>query len=106
MMPCNEISPPMLAGPKRTISGPKRAAPVEPVIADNWRGLYGSDLFSSMLRVTAFRVLPNRTFRTNISLFAVFFQDEAGGSPIQAGYCRLAQMLFLNPGIPEFVRTH
>jgi hypothetical protein len=85
MMPDIEISPPMLAGPKRAVSGPKRAAPVEPVIADNWRGLYGSDPFSSMLRVTAFRWLPNRTFLTNISIFGVFFRDEAGGPPIQAG---------------------
>src|SRR3981081_1825880 len=43
------------------------------VIADSWRGLYGSDPFSSMLPLAAVAVLRNGAICTNISISAVFF---------------------------------
>ena len=52
MMPDNEISPVML-GPKRAISGPIEPPRSDRVIADSWRGLYGSDPFSSIWRPVA-----------------------------------------------------
>jgi hypothetical protein len=56
MMPDNEISPVMLLGPKRAISGPMEPPRSNRIIADNWRGLYGSDLFSSIWRLVAMLV--------------------------------------------------
>ena len=63
----------MLAGPKQAIFGPNEPPRSDRAIADNWRGLYGSDPFSSMLRDAAIEVLRNGTIRANISMFAVFF---------------------------------
>jgi hypothetical protein len=41
-----------LAGPKQAVSGPKGSRPgSNRAIADNWRGLYGSDPFSSIDRI-------------------------------------------------------
>jgi hypothetical protein len=66
MMPDNEISPVMLLGPKRAISGPMEPPRSNRIIADDWRGLYGSDLFSSIWRLVAidalFWPLRNRNF--------------------------------------------
>ena len=56
MMPDNEMSPVMLLGPKRAISGPMEPPRSNRIIADNWRGLYGSDLFSSIWRLVAMPV--------------------------------------------------
>jgi len=75
----------MLAGLNKAVSGPKEPPRPSRVTADNWRGLYGSDLFSSMLRVTVFRLRPDRTFDVNITIFAGF-RLQAGGSLIQAVY--------------------
>jgi hypothetical protein len=49
-LPRNEISPLMLTGPKQAVSGPNEPPRSDRVIADSWRGLYGSDPFSSMRR--------------------------------------------------------
>jgi hypothetical protein len=57
MMPDNEISPVMLLGPKRAISGPMEPPRSNRIIADDWRGLYGSDLFSSIWRPVATKAL-------------------------------------------------
>jgi hypothetical protein len=66
MMPDNEISPVMLLGPKRAISGPMEPPRSNRIIADDWRGLYGSDLFSSIWRLVAIEALfwppRNRNF--------------------------------------------
>ena len=47
----------MLAGPKRANRGPNEPPRSDRVIADSWRGLYGSDRFPSMLPGAAFAVL-------------------------------------------------
>jgi hypothetical protein len=58
----NEVSPVMLAGPKWAIFRPKMSRPrSDRVIADNWRGLYGSDPFSSIWPLAAFAALPERS---------------------------------------------
>jgi len=49
----------MLAGPKRAVSGPNEPPRLDRVIADSWRGLYGSDPFPSMLPGAAFEILRN-----------------------------------------------
>ena len=42
----------MRSGPKQAAAGPNRAAPrASRAIADSWRGLYGSDLFPSIVGV-------------------------------------------------------
>jgi hypothetical protein len=48
--------------------------PSDRVIADNWRGLYGSAPFSSMLRGAASLIPRNGVICANISGFAVFFR--------------------------------
>jgi len=63
----------MLAGPKQAIFGPNEPPRSDRAIADNWRGLYGSDPFSSMLRDAAIEVLRNVAIGSNISMFPVFF---------------------------------
>src|SRR5882762_6538892 len=68
------MSPLMLVGPKRAVSGPNEPPRSDRVIADSWRGLYGSDLFPSMLRGTAFGLLRNGAIRTNILISGVFFR--------------------------------
>ena len=68
----NEVSPVMLTGPKRAVSGPIEPPRSNRAIADSWRGLYGSDLFSSMLRHAAFEVPRNDAIGANISVFAGF----------------------------------
>jgi hypothetical protein len=73
-LPDIEMSPPMLVGPKRAISGPNEPPRSDRVIADNLRGLYGSALFSSMLRGAAFLIPRNGAIYANISGFAVFFR--------------------------------
>jgi hypothetical protein len=73
ILPDNEVSPLMLAGPKQAVSGPKEPPRLNRAIADNWPGLYGSDPFSSMSRRAAFRILRNGAICPNISIFAGFF---------------------------------
>ena len=71
----------MLAGPKRATSGPNEPPRSNRAIADDWRGLYGSDLFSSMLPDAAFKVLRNGAIGANISMFPVFFGGRMVGAP-------------------------
>ena len=66
----------MLVGPKRAISGPNEPPRSDRVIADSWRGLYGSALFPSMLRGAAFALLRNGAIRTNILILGVFFRTR------------------------------
>jgi hypothetical protein len=63
----------MLAGPKQAIFGPNEPPRSDRAIADNWRGLYGSDPFSSMLPGTTVKVVRNGAIGSNISIFPVFF---------------------------------
>ena len=63
----------MLAGPKRAVFGPNEPPRSDRAIADSWRGLYGSDLFSSMLRDAAIEVLRNGAIGANKSTFTVSF---------------------------------
>ena len=86
MMPDNEISPVMLLGPKRAISGPMEPPRSDRVIADSWRGLYGSDPFSSIWRLSQgsppSRPLPRPSkprIYAKISGFAGFLTGEYGG---------------------------
>jgi hypothetical protein len=74
----------MLAGPKQG----RFSAQIEPprsdrVIADSWRGLYGSDLFSSMLPAIPTKVLRNGTIWTNKSTIAVFYRKSGGTPPVR-----------------------
>jgi hypothetical protein len=69
----NEIGPAMLAGQKRPFP-----AQIEPprsyrVIADSWRGLYGSDPFSSMLPGSSIKVVRNGKIGANNSVFVGFY---------------------------------
>ena len=75
----NEVSPVMLTGPKRAVSGPIEPPPVEPGHRGQLAGLYGSDLFPSMLRHVAFQFPRNDAIGANISVFAGFF--TAAGAP-------------------------
>jgi len=52
----------MLVGPKRAISGPMEPPRSDRVIADSWRGLYGSDPFSSIWRLVAILVAIEALF--------------------------------------------
>ena len=65
----NEVSPVMLTGPNGPFPAQFEPPRSNRAIADSWRGLYGSDLFPSMLRRAAFEVLRNGTIRTNILMF-------------------------------------
>ena len=76
ILPDNEVSLLMLAGPKQAVSGPKEPPRLNRAIADNWPGLYGSDPFSSIWPLAAFGALRNGAFRANISIFAVFFSTK------------------------------
>jgi hypothetical protein len=67
------VSPMMLVGPKAGHSGPKEPPRSYRVIADNWRGLYGSDRFSSIWPLAAIGGPRNSAICANISVFAVFF---------------------------------
>ncbi len=69
----------MLAGPKTGHFRPKRAAPGRNRdIADSWRGLYGSDLFSSMSGVAAVsRSLKRRNWGEYICFRGVFRGETA-----------------------------
>ena len=82
----------MRAGPKRAVSGPERAAPGRTgVTADDWRGLYGSDLFSSMFRGFAFLMAQKRyDFAEYINFRGVF--------PCKDGALRTRA---LDPGEPD-----
>jgi len=76
----------MLAGPKQG----RFPAQIEPprsdrVIADSWRGLYGSDLFSSMLPATPIRVLRNGIIWANKSTIAVFYRKNGGTLQVRRG---------------------
>jgi hypothetical protein len=62
----------MLAGPKKAVSGPNEPPRSDRAIADNLRGLYGSDPFSSMSRDAAIWLRQIGAIWTNISMFAVF----------------------------------
>jgi hypothetical protein len=62
----------MLARPKKAVSGPNEPPRSDRAIADNWRGLYGSDPFSSMSWHAAFWFRQIGAICTNISMFAVF----------------------------------
>ena len=53
----NEVSPVMLTGPNGPFPAQFEPPRSNRAIADSWRGLYGSDLFSSMLRGAAIGVL-------------------------------------------------
>ena len=77
----NEVSPVMLTGPKRAGSGPIEPPRSNRAIADSWRGLYGSDLFPSMLRHVAFQFPRNDAFGANSSVFAGFFTDAGASTP-------------------------
>ena len=66
----------MLAGPNKAVSGPNEPPRSDRVIADSWRGLYGSDLFSSMWPGASIGVLRNGTIPTNKSIIAVFYVRE------------------------------
>src|SRR5712672_587008 len=68
------MSPLMLVGPKRAISGPNEPPRSDRVIADSWRGLYGSDPFSSIWPLATSGFLRNGAIRENISKLAVFFR--------------------------------
>jgi len=71
----------MLAGPKRAVSGPNQPPRSDRVITDYWRGLYGSDPFSSMLRRAASEALRNGAICAKISSFAGFRLAGDGSSP-------------------------
>jgi hypothetical protein len=54
----NEVSPLTLAGPNWAIFRPKKKPPrSDRAIADNWRGLYGSDRFSSIRPLATFEAV-------------------------------------------------
>ena len=96
----------MLAGPKRAVSGPKEPPRSNRVIADNWRGLYGSDPFSSMLPGVAFQAFPG-VFETahigvNISIFAVFYRARMAADDPKSAIADLDERYCPNSGIPEF----
>jgi hypothetical protein len=78
-LPDIEMSPPMLVGPKRAISGPNEPPRSDRVIADSWRGLYGSDPFSSIWPLATSGFLRNGAIRANILVFAVFFTARMAG---------------------------
>ena len=63
----------MLAGPNQAFPAQKEPPRSNRAIADNWRGLYGSDPFSSMLLGAAAKVLRNGAILPNMSIFPVFF---------------------------------
>ena len=71
----------MLTGPKRTVSGPVEPPPVEPGHRGQLAGLYGSDLFSSMLRDAAFEVPRIDAIDVNISVFAGFLSVADAATP-------------------------
>ena len=68
------MSPPMLVGPKRAISGPNEPPRSDRVIADSWRGLYGSDPFPSIWRSATSEFLRNGAICLNMSMCTAFFR--------------------------------
>src|SRR5882724_512428 len=62
---------------------PAQIEPPRPnrIIADSWRGLYGSDPFSSMWPGCPIEVLRNGTIGANNSIFAVFYVRVEGLPP-------------------------
>src|ERR1700732_754577 len=67
------LRPVMLADPIEPFSAQIEPPRLNRAIADNWRGLYGSDPFSSMSQRAAFRALGNGSISPNISMFAGLF---------------------------------
>src|ERR1700676_1940504 len=59
---------------------PAQIEPPRPnrIIADSWRGLYGSAPFSSMWPGCPIEVLRNGAIGTNNSIFAVFYERVSG----------------------------
>ena len=78
----SEVNPLTLAGPNWAIFRPKNEPPrSDRAIADNWRGLYGSDPFSSMSRHAAIWLRQIGAICTNMSKFAVFFTARMAARP-------------------------
>jgi hypothetical protein len=77
----NEVSPVMLTGPNGPFPAQFEPPRSNRAIADSWRGLYGSDLFSSMLRHAAFQFPRNDAIGANISVFAEFFTVAGVSTP-------------------------
>src|ERR1700722_2558601 len=76
---------------------PAQIEPPRPnrIIADSWRGLYGSDPFSSMWPGWPVEVLRNGTIGANNSIFAVFYVRVWGC--LQAGCGRPWTLRLPNP---------
>ena len=77
----SEVNPLTLAGPNWAIFRPKNEPPrSDRAIADNWRGLYGSDPFSSIRPPATFeaalRSRKTTQFYPNISMFVVFLRPR------------------------------
>lgn len=63
----NEVSPRMLAGQNGPFPAQNEPPRSDRVIADNWRGLYGSDPFSSIWPSTAICRIGRPSKRRNLS---------------------------------------
>ena len=91
----------MLAVPKRAVSGPNEPPRSDRVIADNWRGLYGSDPFSSIWPLTAIcrirRPSKRRNLREYINVCGVF-RCEDGGSRSKSAIADLDNCLIAELG--------
>ena len=72
----------MLTGPNGPFPAHFEPPRSNRAIADSWRGLYGSDLFSSMLRHVAFQVPRNDAIGTNISVFVGFLSATGAALPV------------------------
>jgi hypothetical protein len=68
----------MLA-PNMDRSGPNEPPRSSRAIADSWRGLYGSDLFSSILLRRGLAVLRNGAIDVNMAGFMVFRDQWSAG---------------------------
>ena len=78
----NEVSPRMLAGQSGPFPAQNEPPRSDRVIADNWRGLYGSDPFSSIWPLTAIcrirRPSKRRNSREYINVCGVVPCDDGG----------------------------
>ena len=103
----NEVSPRMLAGQSGPFPAQKEPPRSDRVIADNWRGLYGSDPFPSIWPHTSHLPYPN-TFETTkfVRIYQCLrgFPCEDGGSRSSSAIAGLDKCLMAEPGVfPSFV---
>jgi len=86
----------MLAGQSGPFPAQNEPPRSDRVTADNWRGLYGSDPFSSIWPLTAICRIQHPSKRRNLPEYinaCGVFPVRGWRLAIQVGYCRLGQLL-------------